>query len=429
MKNKIVYLIFTLMLACGCGEDRTYEYLELTQDNQWIYDCMQQNYLWNDSVHEPERQDFFATNNNFLKSLLIPGDRFSFFSDSATSTSYGISYALMRDPLSKQARNYYALVSFVEPGSPAALAGLKRGDWISKIGNSNLGAGNSAIIERGAATTLCMSRIVLDDETMEYAWQAGDTLQMAAATELPPVGLYLDTVYTQRNSKIGYVVCNRFTDESLVGMETAVQRFRQQQITDLIIDLRYNGGGSLDVACKIASMLVPAENDGGLFCALTYNALNSDRNSFYTYSATGALALEKVYIICGANTRGAAEVFIDAIRQALGYNSVVIIGEPTYGEDVVTEKIVSPYGFSISPAVAYVSDADGERTLAYGITPGYEINEFADIYKVYSLGNKQESLLYNTLYYIATGTFPQETADGVAMQSRYSLYNYNSIEK
>ena len=202
---------------------------------------------------------------------------------------------------------------------------MKRGDWISKIGNSNLGAGNSAIIERGAATTLCTSRIVLDDETMEYAWQAGDTLQMAAATELPPVGLYLDTVYTQRNSKIGYVVCNRFTDESLVGMETAVQRFQQQQITDLISDLRYNGGGSLDVACKIASMLVPAENDGGLFCALTYNALNSDRNSFYAYSATGALALEKVYIICGANTRGAAEVFIDAIRQALGYNSVVIM--------------------------------------------------------------------------------------------------------
>ena len=58
MKNKIVYLIFMLMLACGCGEDRTYEYLELTQDNQWIFDCMQQNYLWNDSIHEPKRQDF-----------------------------------------------------------------------------------------------------------------------------------------------------------------------------------------------------------------------------------------------------------------------------------------------------------------------------------------------------------------------------------
>ena len=430
MKNKIIHLIFALVLVCGCGEDRTYEYLELTRDNQWIYECMQQNYLWSDSIHQPKRQDFFAANNKFLNSLLIPGDRFTNFSDSATSTSYGIGYALMRDPLSKQSRNYYALVSFVEPGSPAALAGLKRGDWISKMGRSNLGAGNSAILERGNATIVCTSRIVLDDETMKYAWQAGDTLQMAVAAELSPVGIYLDTVYTQRNSKIGYVVCNGFTDECLGSMEAVVQRFQQQQISDLIVDLRYNGGGSLDVASKIASMLVPAENEGDLFCTLTYNPINSDKNTFYTYSSTTAtLAIDKVYIICGSNTRGAAEVFIDALRQTLGHNNVMIIGETTYGEDVATEKIVSPYGFSISPAVAYVADANGLRTLANGITPGYEINEFVDFYKVYALGNQQEYLLYNTLYYIATGAFPQGETDKVAVRLHNASYNFKSIEK
>ena len=429
MKNKIIHLIFALVLVCGCGEDRTYEYLELTQDNQWIYECMKQNYLWSDSIHQPKRQDFFAANNKFLKSLLIPGDRFTNFSDSATSTSYGISYSLMRDPLSKQSRNYYALVSFVEPGSPAALAGLKRGDWISKMGRSNLGAGNSAILERGTATTVCTSRIVLDDETMEYAWQAGDTLQMAVAAELSPVGIYLDTVYTQRNSKIGYVVCNGFTDECLGSMEAVVQRFQQQQISDLIIDLRYNSGGSLGVASKIASMLVPAENESNVFCRLTYNTLNSDKDTIYTFSSTTTLSLEKIYIICGANTRGAAEVFIDALRQALGYNSVVIVGETTFGEDVATEKLVSPYGFSISPVVAHVGDADGQRTLAYGISPGYVINEFADFYKVYALGNKQEYLLYNVLYYIATGAFPQQTTDGAAVKLRNASTCFKGIKK
>lgn len=429
MRKGIIYTILTLMLVCSCGEDRTYEYLELTQENQWIYSCMKDNYLWNDSILTPKRQDFFAAGNKFFSSLLQKQDRFSHFNDSARNTSYGINYTLMRDPLGKQGRNYYALVRFVEPGSPAALAGLKRGDWISKIGRSNLSTSNMAIIERGTATTIYTSRIVLDEEKMEHIWQAADTIQIESATELSPTGIYLDTIYTQRNSRIGYIVCNRFTEESVDKMTSIAERFRQQQTTDLIIDLRYNSGGSLGAAGKVASMLVPSENDGRTFCTLAYNSLNSHKDTLYTYSTTNTLALKKAYIICGADTRGAAEVFMDAMRNALGYNNVTIVGETTYGEDVATEKFEWAYNLSISPAVAYICNAEGERTLLYGITPGYTINEFADIYKIYALGNKQEYMLYNTLYHIATGTFPQETAKTATATLQHSTVHLKSIEK
>ena len=118
--------------------------------------------------------------------------------------------------------------------------------------------------------------------------------------------------------------------------------------------------------------------------------------------------MEQVYIICGANTRGAAEALISSLRATLGYNNAIIIGETTYGESFVTEAITSPYNFTINPATAIIGNDDGEPAFTQGITPTYTLNEFADFYKIYPLGDKQEYILYNIFYHIINGTFPQE---------------------
>ena len=93
MKNCIIYTFLAITLLCSCGEDRTYEYLELTQENQWIFEKMQEKYLWNDSIKTPKRQNFFAKSSTFFNDLLQRGDRYSHFNDSTLSTSYGIKYA------------------------------------------------------------------------------------------------------------------------------------------------------------------------------------------------------------------------------------------------------------------------------------------------------------------------------------------------
>ena len=58
--NVAACLFVLLMFLSSCGEDRTYEYLELTQENQWIYEKMQDVYLWGDSMKRPDRKSFFA---------------------------------------------------------------------------------------------------------------------------------------------------------------------------------------------------------------------------------------------------------------------------------------------------------------------------------------------------------------------------------
>ena len=420
MKYNIATCLFLLlMLLTGCGEDRTYEYLELTQENQWIYEKMQDVYLWNDYIQKPSRQKFFGKGSTFFQSLLLKDDKFSQFADSAISTSYGMNYAIMRDPLGIQKSKTYALVLFVEPGSPAANAGLKRGDWITKIGKNTLSTSNYGYLDRGNAASVFTSRIVLDEESMEYVWQDGDTLQMGAATTLSLCDVCVDTVYSQRGRKIGYLVCNGFSADGKEAIVSSMEKFKEQNVDELIIDLRYNRGGSVSVAAEAASMVVPAQNVGGTFCKLAYNSLNCDRDTIYKYVQTNTLSLNKVYIICGADTRGASEAFIAALRTTLGYNNVALIGETTAGEYVATETIESPYNFSISPATAFVEDGNGEVLYGEGIIPAYKMDELSDFYRIYNLGNTQEYMLYNTIYYIMNGSFPSyEVASKVNVSSR-----------
>ena len=134
-----------------------------------------------------------------------------------------------------------------------------------------------------------------------------------------------------------------------------------------------------------------------------YNKTNSDKDTIYKYIDTNTIAIDKVYIICGSETRGAGEIFIDALRNTLGYNKTIVMGEITYGEDVVTKAIESPYNFTINPVVAYIGNGKKERVFPNGITPNYFLNEFADFYKIYALGSKQEYMLYNALFLIVNG--------------------------
>ena len=428
--NIIAYLLFVTMCLIGCGEDRTYEYLELTQENQWIFQKMQDVYLWNDSIEEPKRQTFFSKSDVFFKSLLDKEDKYSHFTDSATNTSYGINFTVLRDPLNIQKSKYYALVLFVEPGSPAEQAGLKRGNWITQVGKNSISSNNYGYLERGEATTIHTSKIILDEENMEYKWLDADTLQINTATTLSSCALYLDTIYTQRNHKIGYIVYNSFSQESKEKTSVAIEKFKQQNITELIIDLRYNNGGNLSAASALASMIVSADNTGKTFCKLTHNSMNSEQDTVYKYTPTNSLSLNNVYIISGSTTRGAAEVFICALQNTLGYNNAILIGETTVGENTATEKIESPYNFSINPAVAFIENSEGETMYTYGINPNYTINELDDVYNIHKLGSTQEYLLYNTIYYIVNGSFPQTEKNIKAQVTHKHIPKYSkSISK
>lgn len=391
--------MFTLFIAAflfaSCGEDRTYQYLELTEECQWIYAQMKESYLWGDSIKQPALNKFFSKSSDFFKGLLIRTDKTSHFGDSASATSYGISYTTMRDPLGIQPSKIYALVRYVEPYSPAHRAGITRGMWISGVGNKEITTSNHTSLVNGDVTTLRTSRITFDEEQDKYTWSATDTLHIDAAEANATIAIPLDSIYRRENGNVGYIVINCF-DEAAGDLAEVLAKMNEQQATDIIIDLRYNCGGSLKDAAECATQLVPEGNEGKTFCTTQTNCNIAENESYIIAQALVPCPAERLYIITSAATKSIAHTFISSLQHIMGKEQIVVIGEQTEAQPYVTEPIVSPYGFTISPVVATIYTANGKILSSNSVSFTHLLNEIDDV-NIFPLGDTRETLLSKAL--------------------------------
>ena len=408
MKTRRLYtlsLLFATTLSfLSCGEDRTYEYLEKTAENQWIFSKMSEEYLWADGLKSPERNEFFSTPSKFFTSLLAKGDKTSFFSDTTATTSYGMKFALMRDPLAEKMSRYFALVLFVEPGSPAASAGLERGMWISSINGKALTASSGKQLTEGEALNVETQDIEFDDVESKYMWSAGKAFTLQPSTAITDRALLLDTIYNVRSNKIGYILCNNLNGTALAEeLQAVALDFLAGNVTDIVLDMRYCNGGSIENAAEIAAIFVPTSLTGTPFATL-----NGKEEEVYGYPAPLTnLSDKKLYIITGNDTRGMAELFIASVNASRGMYEVLTIGERTAGSNLMTREFESPFSFSINPAVAVMASSNGVELTAEGITPDYPLDELEETEHIYPLGNEREYILRNVEYLIVNGTMPQ----------------------
>lgn len=396
--NTIFALFFAASLIISCGEDRTYQFLELTEECQWIYAQMKEHYLWNDSIKQPARSKFFSKSTDFYKSLLQKEDKTSFYGDSATDTSYGLSFLLMRDPLGVQPSKNYALVLNVEPNSPAHRAGVSRGMWIASVGGKEPSSSNRTMLVNGKATTLCVKNIIFDEEQQQNAWSAADTLSVDIAEYNSPVAVPVDTVYNTGTRKAGYVVLNNFNEgEAASSLYAAVLQMNEQQVNDIIIDLRYNSGGSLAEAAECASILADDANAGKLFCSTRSNALLSQAEEYLFEPASQLNPIARIHIIVSSATASVAQLFVAALRQTVATQQMTVIGKTANVRPYITQKLVSPYGFSISPVVATVYTSDGNILSSNSVVIDNRLDELENITHIYPLGDTRETLLNKAL--------------------------------
>ena len=408
--NKPSTLLSILAIAftfASCGEDRTHEYLEMTAENQWTYSKMKEAYLWADEIKSPERSAFFGNTEKFYTSLLSGKDKVSYFTDSIQQGSYGIDCTIMRDPLGEDRSCFYALVTFVEPESPAAMAGIERGDWISSVGGKRVTSTSTKLMQNGTATEMTTRNIDFDDEAGKYFWSDEETHQVQSSTIMDAKALVLDTILNVREKKTGYILCNNFNgDRFTEDFNEIALGLAAEDVSNIILDLRYCTSGTLDNAAEAAAIFVPQSEKGNTFAKLVYND-TAEKETLYPESIVN-LSDKKLYIVTGNATAGVAELFIAAIDASRGMHEVVTVGSATSGANVLTETFASPYGFSISPAVAKIFTPDGNELSAAGLKPDYPLNELAEQEMLYDLGNPQEYILRNVTYLIVNGFLPAE---------------------
>jgi C-terminal processing protease CtpA/Prc len=220
-------------------------------------------------------------------------------------------------------------VKSVEKASPAGVKGIKRGWRITKInGSTNVTTGNADFIIQN----------VFYSSSSSFTFQKPDgtsvdvSLTSATYQENP---IYLDSVYTVNGKKVGYLVFNSFLGDTTAiynDFSRIFNKFSNAGVTELAVDLRYNGGGYVSVQEKLANYIVNSANNGSVMMKQEFNDKYSSWNEVMNFSKQGSLNLSRVFFIVSNSTASASELLINNLKP---YMDVKLVGPgATYGKPV-----------------------------------------------------------------------------------------------
>jgi carboxyl-terminal processing protease len=291
-------------------------------------------------------------------------------------------------------------VKMVEKESPAGLAGIRRGWRITSInGNTNITTGNATFIVQNIYQSNSAKITFLKPDNTSV------TMDLSASNynDKPVI---IDTIYSINSKKIGYLAFNSFlgdTTEIFNQYSRIFGKFSASNVNDVIIDLRYNGGGYVSVQEKMADWLAPMSANGQVMMKQQFNDKYTQYNSEDRFSKLGNLNLNRVFFIVSSSTASASELLINNLKP---YMDVFLVGpSKTYGKPVGFFPI--PVGdWYIFPVSFRTTNSKGEGNYFNGIPVNSQVADGLDK----DWGDIQESSLHSAINYITSGTFRSQAA-------------------
>ncbi len=444
MKKYFLLLIATGLLVGGCKNDDNGGVdpnipnpdpgaAVATQD--FMYRAMNSWYFWQADV--PDLADdrfsnsedytaFLASESDpgkfFDDKLLFTEDRFSFYSDdykeltqqlSGISKSHGMEFGLVRFSGSDDIFGY---VWYIVPGSDAATKDISRGEIFTGVNGQTLNLTNYTTLLFGDLDTftLNMADIVGDEVTPN-----DKEVVLTKQEGLMENPVFLDKIFEIGGKKIGYLVYNGFTNEYDEQLNEAFGRFVAGGVNELVLDFRYNPGGSVNSARLISSM-VYGTHTNDIFLRQRWNdkwqakfgedqLVDKFADKTEAGTAVNTLNLNKVYILATNSSASASELVINSLRP---YVEVVHIGEATRGKNEFSLTMVDDSGspdfpylytpsredkinpnnkWAIQPLCGRNENADGFSDYTDGLVPDIELQE--DLANLGVLGDQNEPLL------------------------------------
>jgi hypothetical protein len=313
-----------------------------TDQKSWLASYMDDWYFWTAFSPKPAPGPY-ADALAYLEALRytgsdsrFPADRWSytqgsdafnsFFTD-GKALGYGLAVAgseLARDG----SKPLY--VRYVDPGSPAAVAGIQRGDRVTQIASraaSELIAANdfTALTASATGQTVAIT-------TTRAGAPAFSGLLTAASYDLAPV-TGTAVLQSPRGRPLGYVAVKDMISQALSPADAAFAQFKAAGVADLVLDLRYNGGGLVSTGATLAGYIAGSRGAGLNYATLLFNDKHSASNQSFPFAVPGAaLNLPRVFVLMGRRTCSASEQLINGLRGA-GLD-VVTIGETSCGKPV-----------------------------------------------------------------------------------------------
>lgn len=397
MKQILLSLSAIFFISCGGGggsggsDTSEPQTCSIETENRYLYEYMRSWYLWNDQM--PEINDFsaYASPNDLLNVLRVDQDKWSYviseeefeneYNDN--NNNFGVRYRILDDSLS---------VLYTFPNSPMRKAGIQRGAKISAINNKSV----KSLIDSNTLNA------IFENATLSFTYTKPDSdtaqnveVQKASYTSSP---VLYSNYYTKGDLVAGYVVLESFDYQTTERMAEVFASFKAHDVNKIIIDLRYNGGGLINIINYLGYML-DSDVGGKESFSLNYNDEHQASNStqyFLSNTAFNPFNFDEVVFITSKDTASASEALINAL---VPYTKVYLIGGTTHGKPVGM-NVISNCGLSYMPIVFRIENAKGDSTSFDGIGANCNVTDTEE----YSFGDTRESLLNASLNYIATGT-------------------------
>lgn len=438
--KKIVQITTLLLLLFSTNSCQKQDDLYVPDNlkvNDFVWKGMNLYYLWQADAFNLNDNRFANQNelNNFLTGYSNPTnlfndlridntiDRFSvIFSDytvlegvlSGNTLNNGMDYGLRYK--SGSTTDIFGWVRYVLPNSDASSKNVQRGMIFYGIDGTSLNNTNYSSLLSKDTYTINLANY--DNGNITPNGQS-ITLTKSALSENP---VYNSAVFPQGSKKVGYLMYNGFYPSYESQLNTAFGQLKSQGITDLVLDLRYNSGGSITTATRLASMIT-GQFTGQLFAKQQWNSkleaywLNKNPNQLLTNftnsigngSPINGLHLSKVYILTSRSTASASELVINCLKP---YIDVVQIGDKTTGKNVgsitlydspnFSKNDVNPnHKYAMQPIVLKTINAAGFGDYQSGILANYSFLE--DYGMMGEIGTTSEPMLAYTLNLISNG--------------------------
>jgi len=463
MKNlKILFIILSPILFASCYEDG--DDIEVTENDikDFVWQGMNSWYNWQSEVPElsDDNDDDSNDYNNYLEQFASPEslfnslkyetgevDRFSWFVDDyivqeqqfqGISKSFGMR---LQSVQINDIGDVIFYVRYVTPNSPASQANIKRGDIINAI---------DGIVLTTSTYNNAAGNLSNDTVTLSFVSENNEVLTHIEDKTISSVVLSENPVHFSKifpdigGKKVGYLVYNGFRSSYNDELNEAFLEFKNENIEELILDLRHNGGGSVATSSFLASMIYANANQD-IFASLEFNDKHENEDGFYSFTNTLNVfnsnseligqqvinrlsTISRLYVLISGSTASASEMIINGLTPFI---PVRLIGTTTYGKNVGSITLYdspesdfrdrdhanSGHRNAMQPIVFQIFNKNGESDYTQGFTPDIEVKEYEFWNTILPLGDEDEVVLKAAL----------DDIRGLTTKVKTSKANENSI--
>ena len=363
--------------------------------------------------------------------------------NSMTSSAEGLGltygYDLQAGRISNKNGVYFLLVTYVVKDGPAEKAGMKRGDIIMTIDGKEITMNNIYDAFNTASVKLGIAHLTEDG----YLGNVEKQVELAAV-DMWEDPILLSKVFPLKGKKVGYLVYNSFDVKSMETLPDVFREFKEEGVTELILDLRYNGGGFVKTECERASLIAPMASVQAkdIFQTEVYNELLTeawpDANTYFDkefsykdgdgkYDISVNILdakpeISKLYVIVTGGSASASEGLIVGLGP---YMDITLIGEQTYGkycagymmppDELYGPKSKVDYSkiknWGIYVMFSMFADKNGKNaSIPNGIPVDIEAED--DPFDGYQLGDDKETMLRAALTAAGKTYFTRSSSSG-----------------